>query len=381
MRRRRGGLGARLRALLGNLLLALLSLVLGLAAMEGAAWLYQPPPKPGLPPDMLTTVNGLWQMTPNYRGMQDNRVDFRDAVATADADGRRIVPAAPAEAPRKLVVLGDSQSFGHGLSDQDSWPNRLQEDLNRRGVAVKVRNLAVPGINIDQYVDRAKLIEGSLEPGDTVLVGVSWNDIITPAAPDVANALVEGYLVKSASVSPETIEETRSRVRFFKLTGIIVPPLQNVKDFFDALSQSSALVQLLYPRAKAIYYRVRAQSPVANLVKEGVPEANMLMLRGIADLVERRGARLVAVFLPERMFFEDEAYAIYSVNGREYPTQDYMGSLTMPWCERLQMSCLNAFALLHDHHREGLVFRIDGHFNPKGAALLGPWLSSRLFPE
>lgn len=381
MRRRRRSSNSGFRTFLGNVLLTAVACIVFLAVAEGAAWLIQPPPRPGLPPNLLTAGaanGGVWTASPNFRGVMDNRVDFRGVAISVDGDGYRVVPAAPPEAPQRLLVIGDSQTFGHGLSDEDSWPNRLQADLNRRGLATKVVNMGVPGINIDQYEARVQSLGDSITATDTVLIGVSWNDLITPPSDTEANRLVEGYLVNAASAS--NMDEARSRVRFFEFTGVIVPPLQNLKTFLDSLSQSSALVGLLYPRAKAIYYRLRSHSPVAGLVKEGVPEANLLLLRNISDMVASHGARTVIALLPERMFFEDEAYATYSVNGREFPTPDYMASLALPFCGKLGLTCLNAFPLLHDHHGEGLVFKIDGHYNAKGAALLGPWLAGELYP-
>ncbi|EME71474.1 hypothetical protein H261_03658 [Paramagnetospirillum caucaseum] len=369
---------SRLRDLAANLLLTVTACLTFLILAEFIAWQFNPPPRPGLPAGMFRVAPGsVWTMTPDFRGVMDNRVDFTNVPATADASGARVVPAAPAEAPRRLLVIGDSQTFGHGLSDQDSWPNRLQEDLNRREQPVKVVNLAVPAINIDQYLARIRLLAPSLGPADTVLIGMSWNDLITPPSDRASNRIVEGYLVKAEAADNDA--NIKARVRVYDFTGVMVPRFQDLKSVLDAMSQNSALVATLYPRAKAVYYRLRNHSPVANLVAAGVPEANFLMMRQIADLLASSGARLVVTLLPERMFFEDQAFAVYSVNGRDFPTPDYQAAIALPLCEMAAITCLNAFPLLHDHQREGLVFPVDGHFNPKGAALIGTWLAGRLY--
>ncbi len=365
--------------MLKNLFLVLLSCAVGLGLAEAVAWQFQPPPRPAIPQNMLEVSGGVWRMTPNFSGVMDNRVDFRDAAVSSDTQGNRIVPAAPAEAPRRLLVIGDSQTFGHGLSNEESWPNWLQNDLNRRNAGVRVVNMGVPGINIDQYLERIKAIAEDIRPTDVVLIGVSWNDLITPPSQVQVNAVVEGYLVNAASTG--NIEDARAKIRIFEFTGLVVPPLQNVKDFLDSLSQTSALVGLMYPRARAIYYRLRDHSPVANLVAEGVPEANVVLLRKIADKVAERGGRTVVALLPERMFFDDAAYAVYSVNGRDFPTPDYQAHLAQPMCQRLELTCLNLFPVLHEHHREGVVFKVDGHYNPRGAAVIGPWLAGEVFPQ
>jgi lysophospholipase L1-like esterase len=365
---------------IANVVLLITSIVLFLGMAEAACWLIAPPAKPGLPQGMFEVgPGGVWRMTPEFHGIMDNRVDYRNARVTADSQGLRIVPAAPAEAARHVLVLGDSQAFGHGLNDEDAWPNRLQEELNRRKLDVKVSNLAVPAVNIDQYLDHMRLIGPNLGENDTVLVALSWNDVITPPSDTQSNHIVEGYLVNGPAGGDDSA--ARARVRIYDFTGVLVPQFQSVKTFLDTLSQSSALVNTLYPRAKAIYYRLRSHSPVADLVKAGVPEANFLMIRQMNDIAREHGARFVVVLLPERQFFDDQAFDTYSVHGRDYPTNDYQYALVRPSCEALKIECLNPFALLREHQKEGLVFPVDGHYNAKGTALIGPWVADRLFPE
>lgn len=375
-----------MKRLLQNLALTGVSILITLAVVEAGCRLIAPPAKPGLPEGMLEIgPHGYWRVAPNFHGAMNNNVDYINAEVSGDSAGRRVVPAAPAEAPRRLFVLGDSQTFGHGVSDRDSWPNRLQERLNRRGLAVKVLNYAIPGTNIGHYKTQADHLAAELTPADTVLVGVTWNDMITPDPPLNEGSrqpppdmrVVEGMLVSAGADA----ESAAARVRFYKMTGIIVPPFQNLKSFLDGLSQNSALAGLIYPHAKAVYYRLRRTNPVLDLVERGVPQGNFLYLDAMRRRIEARGARMVVALLAERQFFEDEAYRVYSVGGRDYPTQDYLNYLAEPWCLAYGITCINVFPLLREHQGEALVFRLDGHFNPTGTALLGPWLADRLYPE
>jgi hypothetical protein len=75
----------------------------------------------------------------------------RRVTVTTDADGRRVVPNAPAQAQRTLYVIGDSQVFGWGLSDDESIPARLQRQL---GEGWHVINLGVPGYGPFQYAEQ-----------------------------------------------------------------------------------------------------------------------------------------------------------------------------------------------------------------------------------
>lgn len=367
-----------MKRFVANALLGLTSVLLFLILCEGLLWLVNPPPRPGLPSGMFALGSrGEWIMTPDWHGTMDNRVDFRDKAAHADSQGRRVVPAAPEQADRHLYVIGDSQSFGHGLSDQESWPNRLQEAFNKRNLSIKVVNLAIPAINIDQYRLKMQILAPHVRPGDQVVVGVSWNDLTTPQDMAPVMRIIEGQLVtaKPGELSEQAAE---ARVKVFQATGVVIPQFNDLKMMLEGLSNISALVHTLYPRAKAVYYRWRSDRPLQALIADNVPESNFWLLAdGIAAL-RSAGAETTVMLLPDRIFFEDEAWRIYSVNGRDLPVQNYMGHVAQPLCQKFTLTCLDSFGLLHANQNLPVAYRTDGHYNPDGARLLGEWLADRL---
>ena len=118
----------RLCPFLLNAGLVAASLGVGLAVIEATAWIIHPPPRSySIPRDMLSQASGVWTLTPDFRGVMDNRVDFRSKTVNADSRGVRRGPTAVGTPVyRRLFVLGDSQTFGHGLNDDETWPARLQ---------------------------------------------------------------------------------------------------------------------------------------------------------------------------------------------------------------------------------------------------------------
>ena len=65
-------------------------------------------------------------------------------AATAPAAASAPAPAA-ADARRTIVCFGDSITAGFGLDAGQSFPDLLQQDLDRRGLAYRVVNLGVSG--------------------------------------------------------------------------------------------------------------------------------------------------------------------------------------------------------------------------------------------
>ena len=109
----------------------------------------------------------------------DNRIDFRGKSLTVDDAGTRSVMCRQKNAgvPRVFLV-GDSQTFGQGLSDRETWASILQCQLRDAKFSGQIYNLGVPGVNIDS-VHRMRQVVPVLRDGDRVIVGVTWNDLHT----------------------------------------------------------------------------------------------------------------------------------------------------------------------------------------------------------
>ncbi|MBW2420909.1 MAG: hypothetical protein JRH19_20385 [Deltaproteobacteria bacterium] len=81
----------------------------------------------------------------------------------------------PGTRPR-ILVLGDSQAYGHGVADDAPYPQRLQALFKARGEAVEVINAGMQGYSSDQsYKLFAKRLR-KLKP-DLVIFAHYWNDI------------------------------------------------------------------------------------------------------------------------------------------------------------------------------------------------------------
>ncbi|MBS1855060.1 MAG: arylesterase [Acidobacteria bacterium] len=67
------------------------------------------------------------------------------------------VPAKPADTRPAIVVFGDSISAGFGLDAGQSYPDLLQRDLDRRGIAFRVVNMGVSGDTTQDGLARISL--------------------------------------------------------------------------------------------------------------------------------------------------------------------------------------------------------------------------------
>jgi acyl-CoA thioesterase-1 len=99
-----------------------------------------------------------------------------------------------ADAPVKIVVLGDSLSAGYGLPGQAAFPARLSEALKAKGVAAAIANAGVSGDTASGGRDR---LDWSVPDGtDAVIVELGANDALRGLDPALTKAALDAILQK-----------------------------------------------------------------------------------------------------------------------------------------------------------------------------------------
>ena len=367
-----------------NGVLALAAVLTGFLILELIARtiVVLPLPYPADKSLLVFDQRGYWINDPGTAGVFDNRVDFRDRTFTIDAGGGRGTPCRidKTAASRRLIVVGDSETFGWGLDDAESWPNRLQCRLVEAGLDIAVHNLGVPATNLDQYYFRIRHFAGALRAGDIVLFVVTWNDFHTeqggnfpPLEPFScdwarARATVPGAIFPACLLDPiqRYQEETTWRKWLHARTGLFVPSFDGLKAFADSAPFASALAHILIPRARMLYYRLRGGHTLTKVGPE-VFESNGAIMGRIGAFLGARNVAHHFLFLPFRGSADDVLYASYSQGGTVFPEQDFLYHYGRPICARQNLSCRSLFATLRSAEANKYTFAFDGHLNPRGA--------------
>jgi hypothetical protein len=372
-----------------NLLLVPASMVVFFIIFEATAriWISTPNPYPAKPGLMVQDTRGFWVIEPEYSGLFDNRVDFQAKKLTTTKYGTRTVPCAPVEPTtgNRVFLVGDSQTFGFGLADEETWANLLQCRLNDWRGGWKVHNLGVPGINIDQYYVRtAGMLSNIVRPGDRVIVSVTWNDLHTHLSSGLVRMLLKvgrfSELSGAKGLNLDLVKPLRRylgptwRYRLYQRTGIFVPALNSVNDFINSMPYASALLGIVLPKARLLYYRFRDPATLPKKVGPETIQNNFKILSAISTLIKRRGGRLIINLLPNRLFFDDFYYWSYSQGKQGLPTQDYVMYLAKPHCRRLGLECITSFPALKTARRDEHTFSFDGHYNEAGALRIADFL-------
>ena len=121
------------------------------------------------------------------------------------------VAPATAQAPVKMVVLGDSLSAGLGLTGPQAYPAKLQKALQEKGLAVEMINAGVSGDTASGGLDR---LDWSIPQGtQAVIVELGANDALRGLDPKVTRNALEQIVIK-----------LKARNIAVLLAGMLAPP-------------------------------------------------------------------------------------------------------------------------------------------------------------
>jgi hypothetical protein len=111
---------------------------------------------------------------------------------TVDAEGNRLAALRPIHSSHRIFMTGDSGIFGWGLSDEQTLPWEIQEQLP----GYEVVNLSLTSYSTIQTLLQLRATEPKLGPDDIVVVEYHpLTNQFNVAAPEVLDDLTTGYEV------------------------------------------------------------------------------------------------------------------------------------------------------------------------------------------
>src|SRR5262245_48185525 len=195
-----------------------------------------------------------------------------------------LVPASPAEAPVRIVALGDSLTAGYGLPADAAFPAKLQKALRAKGLAVEVANAGVSGDTASRGLAR---LDWAVPPGtEAVIVELGANDMLMGRDPKVTRktlaeivrrlgerriaVLLAGmraapnlgadYVREFEAIYGELAAEHGLLLYPFFLDGVAAEASLNQRDgMHPSAAGVDAIVARILPKAEELVARVRDQ--------------------------------------------------------------------------------------------------------------------------
>lgn len=124
---------------------------------------------------------------------------------------------------RRIVCLGDSNTFGLWVKPNESYPRVLHELLRHTGEEADVINLGAPGVNSSRMRSRFLQVLQSVHP-TVVLLMVGANDVWTAPAPLTDTSTDWSYALWQGSRVFRLLYMLRRSLQPEQLTLTVVPP-------------------------------------------------------------------------------------------------------------------------------------------------------------
>jgi len=281
-----------------------------------------------------------WRDTPYGVEVRYNQAGLRERELAPKADG-----------VRRIVVVGDSFTYGHGLPEAKSYPRQLERILRERApdAAVEVLNCGQGAANLAGIQQLVEFSFRALEP-DVLVYGYFLNDPLDFAPPTafddagrVHDMLDVGWL--HAEVAP-------SRTRF----SLGARPLRGPR-LYEALVRAGEQRRLTADTFE--WYRDLHGPPAWPRA-----EAALASMRAEA---ERRGCRFVLLVLP----------VIWKLDG-DYPLEDVHAHIASS-ARALGIEVVDALAALRGHHDSELMLHPrDRHPSGRYARIVAETLADAL---
>lgn len=251
----------------------------------------------------------------------------------------------PREGRRRIVVLGDSVSFGLGVRQEEIWPSLLEQRLQREGRHPEaVENLAIWAYNTANQVDALREDGLPLQP-EVVILQFYMNDFSIPRRPG-----------PGAAAPPPSLGQ--------RLTALK-----------NRLLYSSALYRRLHQAGAGLAYALfhdlrrrrfpetlndaepRTKSELLRATPDDEDVAAFREIRKIRDLARGHGARLLVVLSPDEVQLFTDRF-------------DLVNDRMAAFCRQEGIDLLDPLPV-YRASPDRLDLYYDGvHYSPRGHALL-----------
>lgn len=273
----------------------------------------------------------------------------------------------------RIVAIGDSFTFGHGVEGEEAYPRVLERLLVRElGPEVLVVNAGVPGRWVDEYYLELRERSLTLSPELVILGLFVGNDI------DGEDARTHRWTEVDARGRPLEIDipgervEEGYRVQHVKKARWSLPVLRH-SHFAQLLFDGVRTVrQGFRPRLKDEFVFAPVYAPETEQALARVED----LLLAMRDLCREHDAGFLVLLIPTREQMDAEARARFAALDWEKPQRlltAFFAQHGIAWLDLRP-------ALAAAAGPEPLYFARDSHWTPRGHAVAAAAIAERILP-
>jgi lysophospholipase L1-like esterase len=339
-----------MKNVISKIVLIVSGLLLAILLMEAYLRLFQPQIFPIHPQGMYIEDPDIgYVLTPGYSG-ELVRSEFHTPFQIGQSGLRGRDPTPPQEDTIRILVLGDSQAWGFGVTDSQTFSVQLEELLSQRFPErdIQVLNAGVPGYGTADQLAFLETRGEELQPDIVVVQFLSVNDLIENQNPASEWAIIEDGMLTSRATQFEDGE-----------TGTSFP--NTVRKWLKA---NSHVASLTFDVLGYLGVRAGVLGNIDSLWGEDFTEEQAQLgityLAKIADKANELNANCIFLYSTGKAHATQDVY--------EQPKSariviDASRQANVPWIDSAKL-------LSMDDQKHNYYYPKNGHWTPEGHAAI-----------
>lgn len=368
-------------------------------------------------PDDYYLTKGIHLIFPKYSNEEFVSTDFRYRVSINSIGIRDKEIRIPKDKNTyRILVFGDSYTYGWGVNIEDTWVRRLEHKLKIDGKIVETVNLGKPGADPLFYLELAKIAIPILEP-DLILIALLQGDdllavcgsevkttkdnivyrILNRLFPNISKSIrkymTQKYLIEKMGRKPALINNAEKNQESARNSAreILSQFNEKERERFNALDneiRSAFLDGLINP----FLISVAIKSPdvtVMPLEDSSSPtlkpciEKLTRILKEIDGAGKKAGAETIVISIPQGFYVNQYAWEnmkrLHFEVSPEMLTTENVDKHFVLASEQASLPCLTLTQEFREQKdNPELFFPIDGHPTSKGHQLISEVLLKKL---
>lgn len=284
----------------------------------------------------------------------------------------------------RILAIGDSFTFGHGVNDNETYASYLEELM---GNSVEVINAGyVSGYSPDTYYLYLKTFGLALKP-DIILVGFFvGNDIDSPFSDDNEWVQVDEQNLPLKINSGYSVVENGYRINRYQKFRYKWPLLRN-SNLFQLIMDR---VEPLWSQSSFFHSHERVQPDLnafANIYRPKYPKRTQILLQQVQRLLlemhklaQQHSSQLLPILIPELGQIDPKTIPNF-ISQPEQLDLDKPQRLLTDFFQRHQISYIDLLPILRAHSDQQTYFREDRHWTPTGHRLAAEAIADYLLRE
>ncbi len=252
----------------------------------------------------------------------------------------------------RILLLGDSFTFGVGANYENIWPAILERNLIKTGLKVSIVKAGVAGYDTRSELLYLKSLLLKYSP-EIVVIGFLPNDLFT-------NESIHNNRVDTEQIAKDFRRDKISSLHSVSLIKRLV------------MSNDYLYCKLYLLTARKEYF----SKPAGERLEQQLSITKDLFLKA-HTLCRQNGAKLVVLSIPQQFQVITKARG-FTPKGID---TDYIDTVFAEYASQQDFRWIPVLSSLtkeYQQNRKDLYYRLDGHLNNRGNSVVGNYFSTQL---